>query len=214
MEDIKNQDQSEAQTEEPKIVASANKPKPPAAEVQATGEPKWLPDRLERERRKILRELGADNVSDVKTALSELKDRRSQELTQLERLQARNAELESAATQRDSLAEMVENQAHGAMARLNEEQRAAVLAVAGEDPQKRLAAIAALKPTWAKNETAMVPAPVTTAPTEPAPTASSAAPVSNHLATYQNLQRSNPVMAAQYQLLHWKSIQNAKQARS
>jgi len=193
----------------------------PAVETKSDepsgSDPRWLPERLERERRKILRELGAENVSDVKAALGELKERQNQEKTELERLQTRNTELESAEAQRDGLVAMVAQQAEAEMSSLADEHRAVVVAVAGDDPQKRLAAIRVLRPTWAmgQNPTAVpIAAPVATAPTSAAPSAASAAASTNHLATLEDLEQTNPVMAAQYKLLHWKAISTAKQARS
>lgn len=203
--------QTEQLTPEPAPVAETKSEEPNGSD------PRWLPERLERERRKILRELGAENVSDVKAALGELKDRQNQEKTELERLQARNTELETAATQRDDLVAMVARQSDVELAALTEGHRAAVMAVAGDDPQKRLAAIRALQPTWTTEQkpgAVSVAAPVATAPTSPAPSAASSAASTNHLATLEDLEQTNPVMAAQYRLRHWKAIETAKQARS
>jgi len=208
---------------EPAEVGAQNQPEidapvPQAKTPSAKGDPHWLPDRLDRERRKILRDLGAENVDDVKAALTELRERQDREKTELERLSGRNVELENIAKKHSALMEVVRQQALGEMSVLSDGHQAAVIAVAGDDPEKQLSALRVLRPTWvsdaAQKSGAAVAAPATTAPTVPSPTPGSPPLTNNHLATYESMEQQNPLMAAQYRLKHWADIENAKLARS
>tara|TARA_R100001163_G_scaffold65032_2_gene60840 strand:+ start:385 stop:1044 length:660 start_codon:yes stop_codon:yes gene_type:complete len=203
-------------TEEVKAQPVLEAKSEPAKEIRKE-DPNWLNDRLDRERRKMLRELGAENVGDVKKALQELRERQDQEKTELERLSGRNAELETIAKQHSALMSMVERQAAAELSVLSEKHQEAVKAVAGDDPQKQLSAINVLRPTWVNEQqqkATHVPAPAATAPTVPAPKPGDSSVTENHLATFESLEQTNPMMAANYRMKHWADIEKAKQARS
>jgi hypothetical protein len=195
-------------------------PPTPAAETQGAqateGEPSWLPERLERARRQLLRELDPTFTSegDAKKAVAELKTRREAEQTELERLQTENKTLRTAVADREALHGTVAARAAVEIAALAEPQQAAVRAVAGDDPQAQLTTIEAMRPTWAATAAAPVPAPASTTAAAPAPAEAPAGASTNHLATYEALQTSNPMQAAYYRLQHGEAIAKAQKARA
>lgn len=112
------------------------------------------------------------------------------------------------------------------MATLSAAQQAAVKQIAGDDPAAQLRTIDALASTWTAAAPANpaappvpppaappvpIPAPATSAPPNPAPPPPNPNPQPNVLATYQALEKSNPVQAANYKLAHWGEIQAAQQ---
>jgi hypothetical protein len=202
----------------PKPAPAPDKPTPATTtqgEQKSDGDPTWLPERLERERRKMLRDMGVEDPADVKAALAELKKRRDAEKTELERLQTQVTELTAKVSDREALRTTVAARAVAEMAALPEAQQTAVRTVAGDDPQQQLTTIEAMRPTWAKPEaTAPIPAPASTTAGQPAPAEASAAASTNHLATYEELQKTNPMQAATYRLMHAVAITKAQKARA
>lgn len=89
-------------------------PAPPAEPAPTSGEPampEWLPERLSRQERAVLRDLGFDGMSreeaaravqEFRTAHGELAERRASEMTELEQRDARIAELEATITAREA----------------------------------------------------------------------------------------------------------------
>lgn len=183
---------------------------PAQSQIGQTGDPHWLPERLDRERRAMLRELGIENVADAKTALADLKKRRDEEKTAGERA--------AEALQRAGIAEQNTNALKAAvgefaarqMIGLTPEQKSAVTSIAGDDPALQLKAIAALMPTWATPPPAVsTPSGTTTPPatstdTAPGPNAPPAVIESptNHRANYEALRKTNPFAAAAYAVAH------------
>jgi hypothetical protein len=213
----------------PNATAQPPAAQPPAPQPDVDKEPErdpaWLGKRLERERKKAvseaeaearkkaLAELGIDDPDRVKKLLAEEKKREEAQKSQeqkLAELQVREKERESRLKE---LEDTVKLDASEQLAALTEEQRKAVLDLAGEDPAKQRRAIATLRPTWAKPAEAKpqesvagssqgspsqnqaptaapaVPAKPAT-PTAPAPNAPSPAGstvTENHLETYRAL---------------------------
>lgn len=178
----------------------------PAAAVQAEQkDPQWLGARLDRERKKILSELGVEKFDDAKSALAELKKIRDAEKTEAERLRAQVAELTERAKRSDYLDSVVSIRAKAELAGLSDTQREAVLAVAGEDSAAQLKAVELLRPTWQSStpaeqpKPAPKPAPANTASAKPAPKPGNAESESV-VARYERLKRSDPMYAAQFRL--------------
>lgn len=178
------------------------------------GDPAWLPARLERERKAFLEQLGVSNVEDVKKSLADFKakqdadkteaQRNAEKLSELDRVKARAAELETT----------ISDRATRELAALTPEQKAAVEKIAGTDAAAQLRAIDALSGTWAKPATAPgVAAPVVTAGTAAATTAPPKVAPSDATTTqlspkeqYARLKASNPIQAAHYLTQHAKEI--------
>lgn len=118
--------------------------------------PPWLAGKLtdvrqkaeENARKAVLEELGGDPDA-IKKLLADEKKRAEAQKS----LEQKNAEANEALKSKDArnkeLEESVKSYADGQLAALSEAQRAAVVAVAGNDPPKQLKAIEALRPTWA-----------------------------------------------------------------
>lgn len=188
-----------------KAAPEAPKSAPILAPSKEDGDPAYMAARLERERAKILKDLGVDNPEDAKKAIAEHKARTEAAKT----TEQKNAELLAQLTAKDAetaayrmtLGEMTARMMVG----LSEEQKTAVTKIAGDDPAKQLATINALAPTWAAktaaDAAAVKAAPASTSPGKVAPDGSTVAP-SNHRATYEALQKTNPFEAAAYGLNH------------
>lgn len=93
----------------------------------------------------------------------------------------------------DPAAKMIGTLAAERMASLTEPQRAAVRAVAGDDPVRQLETVRALAPTWTvqPRDTALAPS---------APREGRAVTEADPRATYESLIQTNPVLAARYAL--------------
>lgn len=178
--------------------AQAPKPAP-----DANPDPAWLAPRLERERSKVLKDLGVESPEEAKKAIdaaraaAEAQKSDAQKRGELESL----LKAERAANQEKAAA--LDAYAKSQMGALTETQRNAVAAVAGEDPAKQLKTIEALKPTWAGAAVPAAPAapPVRdTAPAPAAPKDGAPLPPPDAKAIHEELQKSNPVLAARYAL--------------
>lgn len=197
----------------PAVVAPAT----PAAPA-VTGTPEWLQERLERAERvaqeKLLKSFGVSSADEVKMLLQSARERREAERSDADKLK----ELRERAAIADTYAKQLVDKnaalaayAEASLSALTPGQRAAVVAIAGDDPSVQLKAVETLRPTWiqpagavatAATETKVAPA--TTAPVVAAPPpASGTSP--NHLAVYESL-RTNPVRAADYYLRHANEI--------
>lgn len=202
---------------------------PPAGSQQQAGgvskpktgeEPDWLPDRLDRERKAILRSLGVENVEDAKTALAELKTRRDKDKTEHELVVSERDDLKTKVARLTKIEEVIKGRAELELKALTPEQRQAVTDVAGEDPSEQLRIIDKFKPTWA--EAAKAAADATkqqqaTQQTPPAPKKNTAPPrganpsqntqgTVSHKAIHEGLKKSNPFVAARYREAHSKEI--------
>lgn len=190
----------------------------PAATDSTTGEnanPPWLKARLDREReaaqKALLRDLGVDDPKAARDALAAYKAAQDAAKTEAQRLADEVNALRPKAERLSTLESVINARAESELASLSETQRAAVVALAGDDSAARLRAIDALRPTWAAQPatTAVAPKPLA-APAST--TASAAAPrpgeptQTDHKAVYAELRKSNPMAAASYALAHQRDI--------
>jgi hypothetical protein len=197
-----------ADTSVPATPAAPVAPAPPA--VQPEGEPKWLPERLDRERRAALKAAGFENVDEAKAAKAELDAKRNAQKTAEQKAAETQAKLDAEAQRAASLLGVVGEWAGRQMLGLTAEQQTAVKAIAGDDPAAQLKAITALQPTWNRADpTPPVAAPpatlATTVPTVGAPTPATVSEP-NHKAQYEALKAVNPFAAAQYMTAHMNEI--------
>src|SRR6185369_11941828 len=168
---------AEIETTTPVVEADTSTPKPEAENVVETQSEEIrfskaaLSARLDRERRKILSELGVEKVDDAKAAIAELKKIRDSEKTETERLRAENDTLRQQYQKMTALEAVVSVRAKSELTSLSDAQREAVLSLAGEDSSAQLKAIETLRPTWTAAVAAAIspPAPVKQAPANTAP---------------------------------------------
>ncbi len=205
------------ETTAPAAVVDTSVAATPAAPPAATEDPAWLPMRLARKEKELLKTLGGESIEDLKARLAEAAALKASQLSEAEKTQARIASLEATAAEAAELRSAIASQAEDALASLTEAQRAAVVGIAGDSPAKQLRAITALRPTWvavvpptATPKPVAVAASTTPAATAPPPAASA---TENVLATYEALAKSNPVAAAHYRLNHLNAYYDALKAR-
>ncbi len=167
------------------------------------GEPHWLNARLERERASMLKKAGFESLEEAQASASELKVKREAEKTAADKAAEALGRAKKAESKEKALTEAVTEFASRQMMGLTEEQKAAVVLIAADDPAQQLKAIAALAPTWVKPAEAAKAAPkaVDTAPPANAPSQASTSET-NHKAQYEALYKSNPFAAAAYGLAH------------
>lgn len=188
--------------------ASPNAPAAaPAAGKQSTppeGEPAWLAPRLERERAKVLKDLGIDSPEEAKKAIDAARAAAEAQKSDAQKRGELESTLKAERAAKQEMAAALDAYAKSQMGALTEAQRNAVAAVAGEDPAKQLKTIEALKPTWAGAAAPAAPAtppPVkdtALAPAAPKDGAPSAPPDAK--AIHESLLQTNPVLAARYAL--------------
>lgn len=189
-----------------------------AAEPDAKPEvkdPNWLPARLERERRSMLKDLGVEKVDDAKAAIAELRKIRDAEKTETERLRSELAAASEKAKRSDYLEGVLALKAKSELATLTDAQREAVLGIAPEDSGAQLKAIETLRPTWSQQVAAMVApkAPAAnTAPVAKAPQAT-APEAENVLNTYERLRKLDPFAAANFRLANRERYEEALKTR-
>ena len=114
-----------------------------------SGEPSWLAERLSRENRSLLKKAGFDTLEDAQAAAAALKAQKEAEKTAADKAAEALQRAAAAESNSKALSDVVAEYAARQMVGLTPEQKAAVVAVAGEDPAKQLKAISALQPTWA-----------------------------------------------------------------
>jgi hypothetical protein len=191
------------------IDPAANPPAPagtPAAKqsTSSEGEPAWLAPRLERERAKVLKDLGVESPEDAKKAIEAARAAAEAQKSDAQKRGELESTLKAERAEKQAMAAALDAYAKSQMGALTEAQRNAVAAVAGEDPAKQLKTIEALKPTWTGAAAPAAPAappPVrdtATAPAAPKEGATSAPPDAK--AIHDELQKSNPILAARYAL--------------
>lgn len=187
---------SNAPAAAPVAAPSATPPAPPASE----GKPPWLDERLERAKAEGLREglkaLGFESADDLKKIAAERKAKADAEKTAEEkRIEAESAlkkEQKKSQAQAEALGVFVKSQ----MSALTEAQKAAVMAVAGDDPAQQIKTIEALRPTWTGAET---PKLADTGPAMGAPSgAGNVAQPFDVKAFHAELNEINPILAARY----------------
>lgn len=202
--------------EAPPAPVAEQKPAPapqPAAPPAPGAEPAWLADRLDRERRAVLKALGVEKVDDAKAALDAYKQAQDAAKTEAEKTAERIAALTRASARADELEEIAKSRVAYELGRLTPEQQAAVSAIAGTDAAAQLKAITALTPTWAASAPpaaappAAAPPPATSAPppVAPPPAGQQVSGV-DHKAEYQRLKATNPIAAGAYLNAHSREI--------
>ena len=212
-----------AATATPAAQTVPNAAQPPAAAAPRVTvddlPPEALSARLEQvrraERAAFLAELGVTDPNEVKAALADAKAKAEAQKTDAEKLAALNLRV---AAQSEALTVAVSQAARSITA----EQKAAVDAIAGNDPAVWMKTYAALAPTWGASVTAQAaPAPAAAQPATqpqattpaatsaatpastspsggaPAPGAPTQSPV-DHAAVRKQLQAINPFAAARY----------------
>lgn len=246
---------TENQNQPPAIVqppAAPAAPVVPDPNKEPADDPAWLGKRLERAKKEgekaaldsakkaILAELGIEDPDAVKKIVADQKKRDDERKSVEQRLAEKEAAEKKISEELAQYRDAVKVHATEQLSALNDEQKSAVVALAGEDPARQIKTIAALRPTWKtpaapttdqqSNTTpapgnpappALQPAPPKAPPPKPADTAPPAgAPppagsvsVSNHLATYELLQKTAPFSAPVFYLEHRVAIDAAKQAR-
>lgn len=193
--------------------------KPPAAPAAAPPappdpdkDPQWIGARLERERQKVLKDLGIEDVEDGKKAIDDLKKRRDADKTYAQKATELEGKLKTTSAEKAEMAEALGAYAKTQLAALTPAQQKAVTDIAGEDAAKQLKAIAALTPTWG-SAPAAPPAGAPAAPppaappgdTAPRPNAPNAPPPGSPpdpKAIYAELKKTNPFIAARYAIAH------------
>ncbi len=177
--------------------------------------PPWLPDRLERERRSALAELGITDPAKAKKLLADALKAEEDAKTTGEKLGTATAERDALKAEAERLRVVTAEWAGRQMMGLTAEQQTAVKALAGDDPAQQLKAITALTPTWGKAQPLPGSAPI--APTAPVPPASGTAPpptapggtsVSqlSPSETYASLSKTNPFAAAEYAMANVREV--------
>ena len=219
-----------APTPSPPLAAASQPATPPAPEK----DPNWLNERIARAQKNaqaaLLKDLGLESIDDAKAAVNDLKAKREAEKTTAQKAAEYENKLKAVTAQNESLSTAVATYAAAQMGTLSDPQKAAVVAIAGEDPAKQLTTIEALRPTWkttapagtdassaSTQQTApggapapaLAPAPGTAAPqprpadTAPAPNApkdTTTTPLTDPKAVYAELKKTNPVIAARFAL--------------
>jgi hypothetical protein len=187
--------------------ANANAPAaaPAAKPASAAGdEPSWLGPRLERERAKLLKDLGVESLDDAKKAVGQAKAAEDAQKSDAQKRGELETTLKKELAEKQALSEALGSYAKSQLGALTEEQRNAVAALAGDDPAKQLKAIETLKPTWASAAASAAPvaasAPKDTAPAAGAPKEGHVPPPSDKKAIYEEAKKTNPVWAARYAL--------------
>lgn len=179
--------------------APAAKPTPAAPE-----EPAWLGPRLERERAKILKDLGVESLDEVKKAVGEAKKAEEAQKSDAQKRGELESTLKKELAEKQALTEALGSYAKSQMGALTDEQRNAVSALAGEDPARQLKTIEALRPTWASAAAvaapAATPAPKDTAPAPAAPKEGAPLPPPDAKAIHAEMLKTNPIAAARYAL--------------
>lgn len=175
-----------------------------AAEVRLTSQ--QLKERLDETRaaaeRRILSELGVDDLSKAKDALAKAAPRTDEKWAQLEAAAA--AQREKLAEMESLLAAVTHERATSALSSLPEQARKAI-EEATDDPEERVALVQVLQAAGISVPQAVAapaapaaPAPaVSTAPPRSAPVDASASPP-NRREEYDRLKQANPVAAAHY----------------
>lgn len=190
---------------EPTIAVDSSTQKPlapaqaPAPAPAAEGKPLWLDARLEQKQREVLKELGVESLSEAKKALDKIRAVEDEKKSDAQKRGELESSLKAERAEKEAMASALGAYAKGQMAALNEAQRSAVEAVAGDDPAKQLKTIEALRPTWASAAAPAAPAAVQdTAPAPAAPKDGSPTAPPTPKEIWAGLKESNPVLAARY----------------
>lgn len=202
----------------PPAPAGGAPPAPPAPAANAVEpppdqRPAWLTNLLDRTRDKatksLLTELGIDASTDPAKAAEVIRNWQNSQKDEKTRLKEQVDALAPKATKLTEYEAEFAELARVEMAKLTDDQRAAVTAIAGDNPLGQVRAIRTLRPTWTAAPPAP-PAPPGQRPPAPPlrppantgtpPSAPNPANVSqpDHLAVYESLQAANPMKASRY----------------
>jgi hypothetical protein len=186
------------------VVDSANKVVPATPAAAAPEEkPAWLDSRLERERSKMLKDLGVESFDDAKKVLEQAKAVEEQKKSDAQKRGELESTLKAEREEKKAMADALSAYAKSQLGALTDAQREAVAMVAGDDPAKQLKTIEALKPTWASAAAApAAPAqkPKDTAPAPAMPKDGAPAGPPDAKAVHEELLKSNPILAARFAL--------------
>lgn len=195
---------TKAPTEPATTAHTATAPAAAPTAASSTEDPKWLPERLEQARRAavadVLKGLGVDKPEALKAQLDKLKALEESQLSDAEKVAKRIADLEPRAKRADQLEGAVKVYADREFGSLNEQQRDAVTAIAGDDPANILKTIESLRPTWFQQTTApaAVAAPASTSAAPPPPAAAGGVSETDHKSRFEQLKKENPFAASRY----------------
>ena len=178
--------------------APVEAPKPPEAPKVVEAKP----DPLKATLAELLGNVTPERLREILTTGKAAEEARK---TDAEKAAAAKAEAELHRTEATALRALVDAQAKAALAGLSEAQRAAVKAVAGEDPAKVLQTVEAMRATWSKTEPPVAPAG-NSAPNPSAPSPTQPTPAVDHKSKYQALEQVNPFAAAAYLAQHRRDI--------
>lgn len=192
---------------------------PQAPTAPAEGDPNWLNARIAQAKKsaetELLKSLGATSPDEVKAALAAKKAADDANKTAAEKVAELSKQHETSSARATSLEAVVKSRAAIELAKLTDVQKAAVQAIAGEDPAAQLSAIDKLSPTWASGTAPTAPVvtppagPKDTAPPRGAPPPATGSAV-DHVATYKALKDSNPFAAAQYRRANAAALAEAE----
>ncbi len=213
-EAVKAPDGTEGTTTTETVVTPPVKPavvtKPAAVAETPSTEPEFLKDRLDRERRSILKDLGiklkrdedpAERIEEYKT---QLESDRTENKTLKKTVAAHEVTIGELAASKAAVKVFADTEFNA----LSEPQKAIVIASAGDDPNERLKTIAIMKamtPSLATTTATTVAAvkpitvPANTAPGQTAPEVATSQVV-DVKAEYSRLQQVNPLSAAAFLL--------------
>ncbi len=184
---------------------------------ETTTEPEFLKDRLDRERRSILKDLGIKlkRGEDPQERLEEYREQLDSDRTQNKTLKKQVETHEATITELSASKAAVKVFADTEFSLLNDAQKAIVVAAAGDDPNERLKTIAIMKamtpPVVAPaTVVAPIPAPANTAPAQGAPVPGTTPQTVNVREEYARLQQSNPLSAAAYLLQNQRAFYTQK----
>lgn len=165
MSDNNQSDASEAQEQQATHQqTSAEPPKKPTTTPGISLTSEQLKERLDRaretERAELIKALGVGSLDDVKAAIEAKRLQEEAQKSLEERLAGERAEREKQHSELMRYRETVSQRARFEIESLSDDQRAAVVAIAGDDPAQQLSTITALRPTWIQVRQAEQPADV------------------------------------------------------
>ncbi len=170
------------------VTAPAKKATPPKEDEA------WIGERLERERNKLLKDLGVTDMDAAKAAIKSANESAESKKSSEQKAVELTGKLAQIDAEKNRLLAITTEHAARMIGVLTAEQQAAVRNVAGEDPALQLKAVHALAPTWAKE------APTSSAPAPTAPAAIVPGAPANVKTEYATMKQSNPFAAAAYGL--------------
>lgn len=205
-DEVVTQSGSTDTTVAPVVSATVVAPVPPAP-APANGDPAWLAPRLEQARRNVLKELGVENIDDIKSSIAELNAKREASKTADQKAADATTKLASVEAKSAKMQQVIGSLATARMASLTEDQRNAVAAIAGDDPVSQIDAIEKLTPTWSRKPAPVVQAAIAdTAPSKGQPEPVTTTVTNTHHAEWQALKAKNPILADRYMLQYREQI--------